>query len=74
MIFGLSSIQLSTFEFPIASYIWYFHKYILVVVVFFFCACKNRNTTFMHIKCTVKSKERHSSSLSGFLDEFAVFI
>ena len=35
MIFGLSSIQLSTLEFPIASYIWYFHKYIVVVVSFF---------------------------------------
>ena len=33
MIFGLSSIQLSTFEFPISSYIWYLNKYSVVVVV-----------------------------------------
>ena len=45
MIFGLSSIQLSTFEFPIASYIWYFNKYSVVGVV---VVCKNRNTTFTY--------------------------
>ena len=47
MIFGLSSIQLSTFEFPIASCIWYFNKYSVVGVVVF-VVCKNRNTTFTY--------------------------
>ena len=46
MIFGLSSIQLSTFEFPIASYIWYFNEYSVVGVVVVVVVCKNRNTTF----------------------------
>ena len=33
MIFVLSSIQLSTLEFLISSYIWYLNKYSVVVVV-----------------------------------------
>ena len=39
MIFGLSSIQLSTFEFPIASYIWYFNKYSVVGVAVVVVLC-----------------------------------
>ena len=61
------------FEFPIACYIWYFTKYSVVVVVVLFVLVKT-GTQRLHIKCTVKSKESHSASLSEFLDEFAVFI
>ena len=38
----------------------------LLLLLLLFCACKNMNTT-LHIKCTVKSRESHSASLSEFL-------
>ena len=40
---------------------------LLLLLLLLFCACKNREHEFKNIKCTVKSKESHSASLSEFL-------
>ena len=46
----------------------------LLLVLLLLLLFVKTGTQRLHDKCTVKSKESHSASLSEFLDEFAVFI